>query len=46
MGLFIAQQIVQAHGGRIAAASSPGNGARFTVELPREVIAVLREGIA
>jgi PAS domain S-box-containing protein len=34
MGLFIAQQIVQAHGGTIAAASTPGQGARFTVELP------------
>ena len=34
MGLFIAQQIVEAHGGSIAAASSPGHGARFTVELP------------
>jgi PAS domain S-box-containing protein len=34
MGLFIAQQIVQAHGGTIVAASAPGHGARFTVELP------------
>jgi signal transduction histidine kinase len=34
MGLFIAKQIVQAHGGSIEAASSPGKGARFTVELP------------
>jgi PAS domain S-box-containing protein len=34
MGLFIAQQIVEAHGGSIAAASRPGEGARFTVELP------------
>jgi PAS domain S-box-containing protein len=36
MGLFIAQQIVQAHGGNIAAVSSPGEGSRFTVELPPE----------
>jgi len=36
MGLFIAQQIVQAHGGSIHAVSSPGRGARFTVELPPE----------
>jgi PAS domain S-box-containing protein len=34
MGLFIARQIVQAHGGSIEAASAPGEGARFTVELP------------
>jgi PAS domain S-box-containing protein len=33
MGLFITQQIVEAHGGSIEAASQPGEGARFTVEL-------------
>ena len=44
MGLFIAQQIVEAHGGSIAAASSPGQGARFTVELPPAP--VQREGTA
>ena len=34
IGLFIAQQIIAAHGGEIAGVSAPGAGARFTVELP------------
>jgi PAS domain S-box-containing protein len=34
MGLFIAHQIVEAHGGSIQVTSHPGEGARFTVELP------------
>jgi PAS domain S-box-containing protein len=35
LGLYIARQIVEAHGGKIAVASRPGEGACFTVELPR-----------
>jgi signal transduction histidine kinase len=35
MGLWIAQQIVQASGGRIAVDSRPEEGSTFTVELPR-----------
>ncbi len=34
LGLSIARTIVEAHGGRIRAASAPGAGTVFTVELP------------
>jgi signal transduction histidine kinase len=34
LGLSICQQIVQAHGGRIAASSTPGAGTRFVLALP------------
>jgi signal transduction histidine kinase len=37
LGLAIARDIVEAHGGRIAAAETPGGGATLIVELPREV---------
>jgi signal transduction histidine kinase len=36
LGLYIARQIVEAHGGTIQVESVVGAGARFTVELPRE----------
>jgi PAS domain S-box-containing protein len=35
LGLWIARQIVQAHGGAIRLRSVPGKGSTFTVELPR-----------
>jgi PAS domain S-box-containing protein len=35
LGLYIARQITEAHGGRIAVESQPGEGALFTVRLPR-----------
>lgn len=35
LGLPIARTIVEAHGGRIVAASSPEDGTRFSFELPR-----------
>jgi signal transduction histidine kinase len=34
LGLHIAREIVEAHGGRIRAAGRPGGGARVVVELP------------
>jgi signal transduction histidine kinase len=34
LGLSIAQRIVAEHGGKISAASDPGKGARFLVEIP------------
>jgi chemotaxis methyl-accepting protein methylase/signal transduction histidine kinase/PAS domain-containing protein len=34
LGLSIAHRIVTAHGGTIRVASEPGQGARFTIELP------------
>jgi len=34
LGLYIARLIVEAHGGRIGAASIPGKGSTFTVHLP------------
>jgi two-component system phosphate regulon sensor histidine kinase PhoR len=33
-GLFIAEAVIQAHGGYISVASVPGEGSTFTVELP------------
>jgi len=36
LGLYVARQIVDAHGGSIAARNPPGGGASFTVRLPLE----------
>jgi signal transduction histidine kinase/DNA-binding response OmpR family regulator len=34
LGLYIARQVVEAHGGHIDVSSAPGTGSTFTVELP------------
>jgi signal transduction histidine kinase len=41
LGLFIARQLVEAHGGRISAASGP-DGTIFTVRLPRNAVLPVR----
>ena len=37
LGLWLVHQIVKAHEGTVAAASQPGEGSTFTVELPRRL---------
>jgi signal transduction histidine kinase len=37
LGLWIVRQVVEAFGGTVRAESTPGDGATFTVELPRAV---------
>ena len=34
LGLTIAKQLVEAHGGAISAANTPGHGSRFVIDLP------------
>ena len=39
LGLYIAKQIIETHGGRITLASELGHGSVFTVELPYKALA-------
>ncbi|MCF8052053.1 MAG: hybrid sensor histidine kinase/response regulator [Desulfobacterales bacterium] len=43
LGMFIADKIIRQHGGRIRVESEPGEGTRFTVDLPRRIPDVLRQ---
>lgn len=43
VGLFIAKQITQAHGGRINVKSKLGSGSKFTIELPIKEAPVVKE---
>jgi signal transduction histidine kinase len=36
LGLSISRDLVEAHGGRLTVASTPGRGAQFTIHLPQE----------
>jgi PAS domain S-box-containing protein len=42
LGLYIARQIIEAHGGRISVESKPAEGALFTVRLPLALAPVSR----
>jgi PAS domain S-box-containing protein len=43
LGLFIAKNIIQQHGGTIQVTSSPGQGANFRVKLPRVIPAAAKD---
>jgi signal transduction histidine kinase len=44
LGLAVVYGIVQRHEGRISVASTPGAGTTFTIDIPRDPSAAVREG--
>ncbi|RYZ41891.1 MAG: PAS domain-containing sensor histidine kinase [Myxococcaceae bacterium] len=46
LGLYIVRQLVEAHGGTIRLESTPGQGATFTVDLPRMPRAVQEPSVS
>jgi len=46
LGLSIVRAIAEAHGGQVTLESSPGEGARFTLDLPREHAESTTEALA
>jgi signal transduction histidine kinase len=45
LGLFIARQIVERHGGRISGSARPDTGTAFTVWLPSAPAEDARDGV-
>jgi signal transduction histidine kinase len=43
LGLYLSQQIVREHGGRLVAKAASGGGSRFTVDMPTKSAAVVSE---
>jgi signal transduction histidine kinase len=43
LGLFVSEGIVRGHRGRLSVESTPGQGSRFTVRLPRQTLESLSE---
>jgi signal transduction histidine kinase/FixJ family two-component response regulator len=46
LGLFIAGQVVEKHGGNIRVDSEPGRGTRFTIRMPRKRLETARSAAA